>query len=155
MSEWSISSKAISHCFEALGDLSIRELIPRQIDAVDWQRIERIWISFSFLRRSRGHYNCGISTSHSQLRWLLISGTGHDDVIKWKHFPRNWAFVRGIHRSRWRRRGGWLYRVLIGVTSQANGKVVILTMISEEISSKKHFRFSVSKINATILLSLV
>ena len=24
---------------------------------------------------------------------------GHDDVIKWKHFPRNWPFVRGIHRS--------------------------------------------------------
>ena len=23
----------------------------------------------------------------------------HDDVIKWKHFPRNWQFVRGIHRS--------------------------------------------------------
>ena len=23
----------------------------------------------------------------------------HDDVIKWKHFPRNWSFVRGIHRS--------------------------------------------------------
>ena len=22
----------------------------------------------------------------------------HDDVIKWKHFPRNWPFVRGIHR---------------------------------------------------------
>ena len=21
----------------------------------------------------------------------------HDDVIKWKHFPRNWPFVRGIH----------------------------------------------------------
>ena len=26
--------------------------------------------------------------------WLL-----HDDVIKWKHFPRYWSFVRGIHRS--------------------------------------------------------
>ena len=25
----------------------------------------------------------------------------HDDVIKWKHFPRNWPFVRGIHRQ-WR-----------------------------------------------------
>ena len=25
----------------------------------------------------------------------------HDDAIKWKHFPRNWPFVRGIHRSRW------------------------------------------------------
>ena len=25
--------------------------------------------------------------------------TFHDDVIKWKHFPRNWPFVREIHRS--------------------------------------------------------
>ena len=24
----------------------------------------------------------------------------HDDVIKWKHFPRYWPFVRAIHRSR-------------------------------------------------------
>ena len=23
----------------------------------------------------------------------------HDDVMKWKHFPRYWPFVRGIHRS--------------------------------------------------------
>ena len=23
----------------------------------------------------------------------------HDYVIKWKHFPRYWPFVRGIHRS--------------------------------------------------------
>ena len=23
----------------------------------------------------------------------------NDDVIKWKHFPRNWPFMRGIHRS--------------------------------------------------------
>ena len=28
------------------------------------------------------------------LLWLY-----HDDVIKWKHFPRYWPFVRGIHRS--------------------------------------------------------
>ena len=27
--------------------------------------------------------------------WIGI----HDDVIKWKHFPRYWPFVRGIHRS--------------------------------------------------------
>ena len=25
--------------------------------------------------------------------------TMHDDVIKWKHFPRYWPFVRGIHWS--------------------------------------------------------
>ena len=34
----------------------------------------------------------------------LISKTkserqAHHDVIKWKHFPRNWPFVREIHRS--------------------------------------------------------
>ena len=38
-----------------------------------------------------------------QTRWQLISClrsfTGpHDDVIKWKHFPRYWPFVREIHR---------------------------------------------------------
>ena len=31
----------------------------------------------------------------------------HDDVIKWKHFPRNWLFVWGIpvnspHKGQWR-----------------------------------------------------
>ena len=26
------------------------------------------------------------------------SHTRRDDVIKWKHFPRYWPFVRGIHR---------------------------------------------------------
>ena len=25
--------------------------------------------------------------------------SNHDDVIKWKPFPRYWPFVRGIHRS--------------------------------------------------------
>ena len=29
----------------------------------------------------------------------LRSGWSHDDVIKWKHFPLYWPFVRGIHRS--------------------------------------------------------
>ena len=28
-----------------------------------------------------------------------LSAIDHDDVIKWKHFPRYWPFVRGIHRS--------------------------------------------------------
>ena len=36
------------------------------------------------------------------LTWCHVSkqkSISHDDVIKWKHFPRNWPFVRGIHRS--------------------------------------------------------
>ena len=31
--------------------------------------------------------------------YVLLIILIHDDVIKWKHFPRNWPFVRGIHRS--------------------------------------------------------
>ena len=37
-----------------------------------------------------------------QVQWRPRSGTvqgTHDDVIKWKHFPRCWPFVWGIHRS--------------------------------------------------------
>ena len=29
----------------------------------------------------------------------FIARLQHDDVIKWKHFPRYWPFVLGIHRS--------------------------------------------------------
>ena len=37
----------------------------------------------------------------------LLSTASHDDVIKWKHFPRYWPFVRGIpmnspHKCHWR-----------------------------------------------------
>ena len=36
----------------------------------------------------------------SQRPVMLHSCTDHhDDVIKWKHSPRYWPFVRGIHRS--------------------------------------------------------
>ena len=31
--------------------------------------------------------------------YVLLSRYSHDDVIKWKHFPRYWPFVRGIHLS--------------------------------------------------------
>ena len=68
----------------------------------DWSRIPiRIWIL-------KGH-----PISHPNGRamgcplWWFQKKTDrdrthhHDDVIKWKHFPRNWPFVRGIHRSRW------------------------------------------------------
>ena len=37
----------------------------------------------------------------SNRQWKINDILSHDDVIKWKHFPRNWSFVRGIHRSRW------------------------------------------------------
>ena len=42
------------------------------------------------------HTQPAISRVHSLAHF---SGASHDDVIKWKHFPRCWPFVRGIHRS--------------------------------------------------------
>ena len=30
---------------------------------------------------------------------MLVAWHCHDDVMKWKHFPRYWPCVRGIHRS--------------------------------------------------------
>ena len=30
---------------------------------------------------------------------ILVMQYQYDDVIKWKHFPPYWSFVRGIHRS--------------------------------------------------------
>ena len=39
------------------------------------------------------NYKCFVILSRSSTRQF------QDDDIKWKHFPRNWPFVRGIHRS--------------------------------------------------------
>ena len=46
------------------------------------------------------------SVDNASMNQLILNGytffyteVMHDDVIIWKHFPRNWPFVRGIHRS--------------------------------------------------------
>ena len=41
-----------------------------------------------------GDMNGIIVTQASHL--ILLQRKIHDDVIKWKHFPRDWPFVRGI-----------------------------------------------------------
>ena len=41
---------------------------------------------------------CCPSSRHHKQCWIWFQCM-HDDVIKWKHFPRCWPFVRGIHRS--------------------------------------------------------
>ena len=50
-----------------------------------WEKLQ--WYDPSWLRKPQG----------STL--LCIPFAIHDDVIKWKHFPCYWPFVRGIHRS--------------------------------------------------------
>ena len=56
---------------------------------------------------------------------LAISAP-HDDVIKWKHFPRNWPFVRGIPRSpvnsphKGQRRGASMYFFYLRMNKRLN-----------------------------------
>ena len=33
------------------------------------------------------------------VRVCVINSYSHDDVIKWRHFPCYWPFVRGFHRT--------------------------------------------------------
>ena len=50
----------------------------------------------------------------------------HDDVIKWKHFPRYWPFVRGIHRDRWipQHKGQWRGALMFSlICARINGWV--------------------------------
>ena len=46
------------------------------------------------LKQSR--QDSGLTVSMRRTDFLM---SFHDDVIKWKHFPRYWPFLRGIHRS--------------------------------------------------------
>ena len=80
--------------------------------------------------------------------WNVSRPLGYDDVIKWKHFPRYWPFVRGNHRSpvnsphkgQWRgalmftlictRINGWVYNCEAGDLRRnfAHYDVIVMTM---------------------------
>ena len=79
----------------------------------------RIWYALCFSSLEVGndqlhwHFNNWLFcvACHRRVQWCLqchgwsdcwrcdATTSTHDDVIKWKHFPRYWPFVRGIHRS--------------------------------------------------------
>ena len=44
------------------------------------------------------YHICTVGVVDVDLTMNNIS-VNHDDIIKWKHFPRYWPFVWGIHRS--------------------------------------------------------
>ena len=75
-----------------------------------------------------------VSVKHPKRIWVDRSrGTTkdcwykhHDDVIKWKHFQRNWPFVRGIHRSpvNYPHKGQWRGALMFSVIcARINGWV--------------------------------
>ena len=48
-----------------------------------------LWTNTAFSRKS---------TAGGYWGFVFLFCLYHDDVIKWKHFSRNWPFVRGNHR---------------------------------------------------------
>ena len=59
-------------------------------------------------------------------------GTVHDDVIKWKHFPHYWPFVRGIHRwpmnspHKGQRRGALVFSLICAwINAWANNREAV------------------------------
>ena len=48
--------------------------------------------------KRQGNLSQNIQQDSFQNSTRSLSCWKHDDVIKWKHFPRYWPFVRGIHR---------------------------------------------------------
>ena len=45
------------------------------------------------------HHSCHVTNNLTWSAKVVQLSLNHNDVIKWKHFPRYWSFVRGIHRS--------------------------------------------------------
>ena len=62
-----------------------------------WDWLLKAFQSISFQQYSDGSMTW--SRHRSQNRFLTHSPLYHDVVIRWKHFPSYWPFVRGIHRS--------------------------------------------------------
>ena len=91
----------------------------------------------------------------------------HDDVIKWKHFPRYWPFVRGIHRStvnsphkgQWRgalmfslicaRINGWVNNREVGNLRCHSGHYDIIVMNMAVRPSRLQISTDLSNINVT------
>ena len=62
--------------------------------------VDYLYYSFSSLVESKERCNYGFESMTNLINWVGVSNElVHDDVIKWKHFPRYGPFVRGIYRS--------------------------------------------------------
>ena len=61
----------------------------------------REWISdyWNITLRAIRRSQLQIMSANCHPSYYIPQNNVHDDVIKWKHFPRYWPFVRGIHGS--------------------------------------------------------
>ena len=60
-------------------------------------RLISFFIDFTFHHKTHIAFSFLVKWRHKKL--ISESRRHHDDVIRWKRFPRYWPFMRGIHRS--------------------------------------------------------
>ena len=66
------------------------------LDLSEWTAYIRLWVNTGTAMLMTYLLVKSLQLFHLRVPNLQMC---HDDVIKWKHFPRNWPFVREIHRS--------------------------------------------------------
>ena len=91
----------VSACFVLCGQKDT--LISFQWKSSHWERPSLYWNGVQYMPR-RITLFCVLFWLRFHLvlpkssRVTSLAPGKHDDVIKWKHFPCYWPFVRGIHR---------------------------------------------------------
>ena len=100
--------------------MKVEQLLDYQVSIMDDDALVlHHWVSITLIARFMGPTWGPSGADRTQVGpmlapWSLLSGawmlmpwystssarlsSSHDDVIKWKHFPRYWPFVRGCHR---------------------------------------------------------
>ena len=100
-SQWNVTLQCvvITHWLSAYTEWSLKGCYLRYVKMCSHASIFRVLVTVPLcvlFERSacRGHRpGCSGHVKYTE------NETYHDDVIKWKHFPRYWSFVQGIHRS--------------------------------------------------------
>ena len=96
--QWKTTSTE-RHDMLSLEKMAIDERIADDLLAFRFYRASKIKVWWEDMLRRKADNQC-IRMECSHAITIADHRTDyHDDVIKWKRFPRNWPFVRGIHRS--------------------------------------------------------
>ena len=97
---WFPSQRPATRSFDVFFDLRLNKHLSKQSWGWWFETPSRsLW-----RHRNESSISCfGSSFINAFFRFssvkVLLFDPKHDDVIKWKHFPRYWPFVRRTHRS--------------------------------------------------------
>ena len=82
-----------NHVCSVSSTILARSILYLHILSTNFRRCVALWVLLKTLK-----FEFLLIALNLHLLFFLVH-MWHDDVIKWKHFPRYWPFVRGIHWS--------------------------------------------------------